>query len=124
MHLKHPNQRNSDSEPSEVDAPDSDYGPEDGPEPARDRRIADLFQAHNRSLIRFLAARLHSSEEAKEIAQEAYVKLLKLDEPDTVSYLRAFLFRIAANLAADRLKQRKRRGHLRSLVFFQPVAGK
>ncbi len=81
-------------------------------------RIDALFRAHNESLLRFVAARLHSEAEAQEIVQEAYVRLLKLDEPDAVSYLRAFLFRTAANLVQDRLKQRQRRGELRQLLVF------
>lgn len=70
--------------------------------------IGALFRDHNDSLIRFLAARLRSQQEAKEVAQEAYVRLLQLDQPGAVSYLRAFLFKIAANLASDRLRARSR----------------
>ena len=74
---------------------------DDGAGGAHEQQIERLFQEHNR-----------------EIAQEAYVRLLRLDEPDAVSYLRSYLFRIAANLATDRLKQRERRGELRALIFF------
>ena len=81
-------------------------------------RIEALFQEHNEALVRFVVARVHSEAEAHEIVQEAYVRLLKLDEPDAVSYLRAFLYRTAANLAQDRLKQRRRRGELRQLLMF------
>jgi RNA polymerase sigma-70 factor (ECF subfamily) len=106
--------------------PDRDPGQDDEPAsragPAHEQRIEQLFQEHNRSLVRFLASRLHSQEEAREIAQEAYVRLLRLDEPDTIGYLRSYLFRIAANLAIDRLKQRERRGQLRNLVFFDTDA--
>lgn len=84
-----------------------------------ERNVAKLFEEHNQALLRFVSARLHSRQEAKEIAQEAYVRLLKLDEPNTISYLRAYLFRIAANLVSDRLKQRERRSRLRNLVFFE-----
>lgn len=70
--------------------------------------IDRLFREHNDSLVRFLVGRLHSQQEAKEVAQEAYVRLLQLDQPGAVSYLRAFLFKTAANLAADRLRARYR----------------
>ena len=56
--------------------------------------------------------RLARTQEAREIAQEAYVHLLQLDRPAAVSFLRAFLFKTAANLAIDRLRQRRRRSHL------------
>ena len=77
------------------------------------KKIGSLFEEHNAALIRFLSARLPSEEEAKEIAQEAYVKLLGLDEPAAINHFRAYLFRVAANLAANRLTQQHRRAELR-----------
>ncbi len=68
--------------------------------------IASLFRAHNHALVRFLTLRLQSENEAKEVAQEAYVRLLQLDRPGIQSFLRAQLFRIAMNLAVDRLRRR------------------
>jgi RNA polymerase sigma factor (sigma-70 family) len=83
--------------------------------------VAALFAAHNRALLRFLTCRLKSSQEAKEVAQEAYVRMLRLDAPDGVGYLRAFLFKTAANLAADRLKSAARRERIDQLEFFDDV---
>jgi RNA polymerase sigma-70 factor (ECF subfamily) len=74
--------------------------------------IEKLFREHNDALIRFLTLRLHSSQAAREVAQEAYVRLLSLHEPGAISYLRAFLFRTAANLAVDR--QRREDVHSRA----------
>ena len=51
--------------------------------------IEQLFRQHNQSLVRFLAAKLHSEQEARDVAQEAYVRVLRLDAPEAVSYLRA-----------------------------------
>jgi RNA polymerase sigma-70 factor (ECF subfamily) len=69
--------------------------------------VSQLFREHNRALVGYLTARLRSEQEAKEVAQEAYVRLLQLHEPGTPSLLRAYLFRIASNLAIDRLRHRK-----------------
>lgn len=66
--------------------------------------VTRLFREHNEALVRFLALRLRSQQEAKEVAQEAYVRLLKLDQPGAVGFLRAFLFKTAANLAVDRIR--------------------
>ena len=81
-------------------------------------RVAALFEAHNTALLRFLTCRLRSAQEAKEVAQEAYVRLLQLDATDGIGYLRAYLFKTAANLAADRLKSAARRGRVDRLEFF------
>ncbi len=78
--------------------------------------VEQLFREHNAALLRFIAAKIGSTSEAREIAQEAYVHLLQLDQPEAISYLRAFLFRTAANLAVDRLRQRGRRRHVTPLT--------
>ena len=67
-----------------------------------------LFREHNEALLRLLIARLGSPEDAKEVAQEAYARLLKLGQQKVVSYERALLFRIAQNAATDRLRRKSR----------------
>ena len=68
--------------------------------------LAQLFEQHNQRLVGFLQTRLQSEQEAKEVAQESYARLLNLDQPETLSFLRAYLFKTAANLAIDRLRHR------------------
>src|SRR5687767_9404878 len=75
-----------------------------GENPAPSALVERLFREHNEALIRFLRPRVRSRQEAREVAQEAYVRLLSLDRAGAVSYLRAFLFKTAANLAVDRLR--------------------
>ena len=67
--------------------------------------VERLFNEHNASLMNFLRTRLRSSEEAREVAQEAYVRMLQLDKPQAISYFRAFLFKTAGNIAIDRLRK-------------------
>lgn len=68
--------------------------------------VERLVREFNESLVRMLKARLGSYEDAQEVAQEAYVRLLNLDEARIHSYHRALLFKIAKNLATDRLRRR------------------
>ena len=68
--------------------------------------VARLFSEHNRALVGYLKSRLRSEQEAREVAQEAYVRVLQLDKPGGTSLLRAYLFKTAANLAVDRLRRR------------------
>lgn len=94
----------------------------------RAAQVAGIFREHNRTLIGFLVSRLHNEQEAMEIAQEAYVKVLQLEPKDgAVSYLRSYLFRTAENLAVDRLRQRRSRLRLDQLesldaMFDEPIA--
>jgi RNA polymerase sigma factor (sigma-70 family) len=83
--------------------------------------VSRLFREHNRVLIGFLYARLKNEPEAREIAQEAYVRLLQLDAPQAAGFLRAYLFRIAENLAFDRLRQRRSRGRLDTLLSLEEL---
>ena len=69
--------------------------------------VSQLFRDHNRMLVGYLTSRLRSEHEAKEVAQEAYVRLLQLQDPATPSLLRAYLFKTATNLAIDRLRHRR-----------------
>jgi RNA polymerase sigma-70 factor (ECF subfamily) len=72
----------------------------------RSQALAELFRNHHAGLVRFLTLRSGSVEDAKEIVQEAYAKLLALDRPGTISILGGYLWRIAVNLAIDRGRQR------------------
>jgi len=81
--------------------------PGQAPQP-NSRALSKLFEQHNKSLVSLLAYRLQNEAEAKEVAQEAYVRLLQLDQPRTLSFLRAWLFKIAINIAIDRLRHRRR----------------
>ncbi len=73
---------------------------------ARAQAISRLFRDHNVALINFLLTRLRNEAEAREVAQEAYVRLLQLDQPVAMSFLRAYLFKIAKGIAIDRHRQR------------------
>ncbi|MFC4347355.1 RNA polymerase sigma factor [Kordiimonas lipolytica] len=84
----------------------------EGASPSDDARalsqdeIKALFKNHNEELVRYLTSRLKSHEEAVEVAQEAYVRLLRLDDTSTIGFLRAFLFRTATNIAIDRIRRK------------------
>lgn len=94
--------------------------PESGagePRASHEQTVADLVREHNRALHAFLMARLRDEHEAREVAQEAYVRLLQLDQPGTVSLLRAYLFKTAANIAIDRARQRSQRSRIHEREF-------
>lgn len=100
---------------------DDPEDPELSPRPGRAEAVSRLFAEHNGTLLRVLRLRLRSDHEAREVAQEAYVRLLQLDEPGAVSFLRAYLFRIANNLATDRLRRVAVRQSAHADPIFEPV---
>jgi len=68
--------------------------------------VKQLFHEHNRALVNFLLTRVRSKAEAMDLAQDAYVRLLQLDHPGAIGFLRGYLFRIAANLSIDKIRAR------------------
>ncbi len=67
--------------------------------------MARLYSEHNQALVRFLMTRVDSEQEAQDVAHEAYVRMLQLDTRGAVSYLSAYLFKTAANIAIDRIRR-------------------
>ncbi len=70
--------------------------------------VKGLFERYYASLVRFLMKKLGSEQEAQDIAQEAFAKLLGLGDEKVVNHMQAYLFRIANNLAIDRLRQKRK----------------
>jgi RNA polymerase sigma factor (sigma-70 family) len=104
----------ADPERSELD----DRNPPAGRE-GHTRALADLARDHHRALLRFLAARTGSQDEAREVAQEAYAKMLALDRPETVGFLAGYMWKIAGNLATERKRQRATRARLDHVALFE-----
>lgn len=88
---------------------------------SRAELIARLFREHNEALVQFLTGRLRSPQEAREVAQEAYVRVLSLDTPGAVNFLRAFLFKTASNIAIDRIRHRQRCPHTNDVSLFDEL---
>jgi RNA polymerase sigma factor (sigma-70 family) len=68
------------------------------------------FEQHHDDLLRFFTRKLGCRDLAADCAQETYVRLARLASPVTVRNPRAFLFRVAANLAIDYLRKTRTRG--------------
>ncbi len=73
----------------------------------KDKFIADLVVEHKVPLEKYLARKLDSPEDAAELAQEAYIRLHRLEQPENLDNARAFLFQVATNLAVDQLRRRQ-----------------
>lgn len=65
---------------------------------ANEKLVESLFAARGDDLLRFLTARLPNGEDAKDLAQEVYLRLLRRNRDELVRHPEAYLFRIAANL--------------------------
>jgi len=77
-----------------------------------------LFRAHYAEIVRYLAARLGSRDDALDLASEVFAEAWRRvpglqwrGRP-----VRAWLYRVAANMAADELRRRARVGALPALL--------
>ncbi|MEC4748532.1 sigma factor [Methylomicrobium sp. Wu6] len=68
-----------------------------------------LCKKHRYELLRFLSYRVSYSETAQDLFQETFIRYAGYDGKTSVENPRAFIFRIAANLATDYLRGRLRR---------------
>jgi RNA polymerase sigma-70 factor (ECF subfamily) len=69
--------------------------------------VLDLFRDHATPLLKFLTARFKDREDAADVAQEAWLRLHRLEHPEALENPKAFLFQTASNLAVDRVRRQK-----------------
>lgn len=63
--------------------------------------IHEVVNRYHGSLIKFLRQRLRVSEDAHDVAQEAYIRLMKYEGSREIRSSSSMLFRIALNVAHD-----------------------
>ena len=67
--------------------------------------VSNLYCQQATPLVKYLTARFRNPEEAKEVAQEAWLKFYRLPAPEDLENAKAFLFQTASNLAIDRARR-------------------
>ena len=73
--------------------------------------VTGVFLRCQQSLLRYLRDLLSGREDAEDVAQETYLRLVGAGELERSEVrVRAFLFKVATNLAYDRFRQRRSRG--------------
>lgn len=70
-------------------------------EPRQQLSITEVIRRYHGSLLSFLRQRLRTSEDAADVAQEAYIRLMQYEGSCEVHSPSSLLFRIAINVAND-----------------------
>lgn len=74
-------------------------------------------------LVKFLARRTTTAADAQDLAQEVYLRLMRVERLDLIRKPRSYLLRIAANLLCEwRLKAPQARPHDASALTLLPAA--
>ena len=69
--------------------------------------VGAAFEQYHAGLHRFLLRRLRSTQNAQDLAQETYLRLLRMDTHELVRKPQAYLYRIASNLVYEfKLRER------------------
>jgi RNA polymerase sigma-70 factor (ECF subfamily) len=71
-------------------------------------RYKHLYKSYKKVIIHSLVKRGIAKGEAEELTQEAFTKLLDLNEQQTPSYLKTYVYRVAHNLAIDQFRKKSR----------------
>jgi RNA polymerase sigma factor (sigma-70 family) len=64
-------------------------------------RIQEIIRRHHGALIKFLRRRLTIAEDAEDVAQETYIRMMRYEGSSEINSPSAMLFRIAVNVAND-----------------------
>ena len=72
--------------------------------------VERLFAAHRAALQAFFQRRIRQRAEATDLAQEVYVRMLRVKDPDAIRDIDAYLFTVASNLAREHAARAGRTG--------------
>ena len=76
--------------------------------PASNVFVQKLFNDHHKGLLKFLNTKLNSPEEAEDVAQSAYEKMIGVERLEKLENVKSYLYQTALNLAIDRMRKEKR----------------
>ncbi|MBB4519731.1 RNA polymerase sigma-70 factor (ECF subfamily) [Paraburkholderia fungorum] len=68
--------------------------------------------AHYAEVVDFLSRRTGSRDSAQDCAQETYLKLVNAELPDALNSIKAYVFRVASNVAMDWHRRDRRQNAL------------
>lgn len=63
--------------------------------------IAAWFDRYHDQLLRFLARGLSDQSDAQDLAQEVFLRILRVEDPDLIRHPRAYLYRVAVNVIQE-----------------------
>lgn len=89
----------------------------------RHDEITTLYHEYNDTLVRYLTIRLRNRQDAVDVAQEAYIRLLRKENLAEIECFQSFMFRTATNISIDlqRRNARQTRNYEESKSLFGKV---
>lgn len=75
--------------------------------PLNQRELERLYDAHASGLFHYLTTFTKTEADARDLLQEVFIRLARLDGTTAMENEKAFVFRLAHNIAIDWLRRRK-----------------
>jgi len=72
--------------------------------------VERLFERHRRTLQGFFYRRVRNGADAADLAQEVYLRMLRVPDPEAIEDPERYLFTVAANLVKEHAMRERRRG--------------
>jgi RNA polymerase sigma-70 factor (ECF subfamily) len=72
---------------------------------AKTHFVAALYREQAEPLVKYLTSRFQNADEAQEIAQEAWLRIYRLEHPEALDNAKAFLYQTASNVGIDRVRR-------------------
>jgi RNA polymerase sigma factor (sigma-70 family) len=80
------------------------------------QRLAELFKEEYPKLVHYMVSKTGSWPEARDVAAQAFAQVLESRSPETISFLKAYVYRAARNLATDRARSGAIRSRINRIV--------
>ena len=71
------------------------------PDPPK-QMVERLFMQHRRGLLAFFSRRIRTKADAPDLAQEVYLRMLRISDPDAIRNPEFYLYTVASNLLKER----------------------
>jgi len=89
--------------------------------PGHSAQLEHLYDAHAPGLYRYFAGFVRCEADARDLLQELFIRLAAQPLPDGLGNERAFLWRMAHNLAVDLLRRQGSRRNAEELAGAEPL---
>mgnify|MGYP003426174247 FL=1 len=84
---------------------------------SRNEEVAIAYEQHRQSLITFVCSRIGNHEEAEDMIQDLYVRLLNYDQLLCMGTIKSLLFTMAQNMITDHYRHNARTPHVDSFTY-------
>jgi RNA polymerase sigma factor (sigma-70 family) len=90
--------------------------PSPAPKGTHTQRLAELFRDEYPKLVHYMVSKTGSWPEARDVAAQAFAQVLESRSAESISFLKAYVYRAARNLATDRARSGAIRSRINRIV--------